>query len=95
MFMESEFGCKMFLRFILLDPVQSVLIMHTPHIIFPHDVSCFHCSFMGVCILYNISVISVFVSRRNVICYLCKSGELLLMALQPDKKKKFFYEVLL
>jgi len=48
-FMESEFGCKMFLHFILLDPVQSVLIMHIPHIILPHYVYCFHCSIMGVC----------------------------------------------
>jgi hypothetical protein len=50
-FMESEFDYKMFLRFILLDPVQSVLIMRVAHIIMPHDVYCFHFSFMGVCFL--------------------------------------------
>jgi len=95
-FMESEFGCKMFLRFVLLDPVQSVLIMHIPHIILPHYVYvyCFHCSIMGLVFckilvwfpyLFLIVMLRViYVSQEN--CYWWHYNQ---------TKKWMFYEVLL
>ena len=67
MFMESEFGCKMFLLFILLVLVQSGHIMTIPHIILPHDILFlfeFHGGLCYVKYLYEFLV----VSRRNGLC---------------------------